>query len=171
MLGTHKGKFKPRNPDKYKGDPTNIIYRSSWERECMKWFDERTDVIWWMSEERAVWYTDPFAKKKRRYFPDFIICYNRKDGVQVTEMIEVKPQAQVDGPNPNPKRKTAAWAKSIQTYIINQKKWEAATKICEDRGWNFRLLTEANVPGWSGSASKRSTKPSASKRKRKNTGS
>ncbi len=27
-MATHKGIFKPTNPNKYKGDPTNIIYRS-----------------------------------------------------------------------------------------------------------------------------------------------
>ncbi|NDB85179.1 MAG: head completion protein, partial [Alphaproteobacteria bacterium] len=27
----YKGKFNPKNPNKYKGDPTNIIYRSRWE--------------------------------------------------------------------------------------------------------------------------------------------
>ena len=26
-----KGRYKPINPSKYKGNPTNIIYRSSWE--------------------------------------------------------------------------------------------------------------------------------------------
>ena len=27
----HKRKFTPNNPNKYSGDPTNIIMRSSWE--------------------------------------------------------------------------------------------------------------------------------------------
>ena len=27
----YKGKFNPIHPDKYKGDPSNIIYRSLWE--------------------------------------------------------------------------------------------------------------------------------------------
>lgn len=151
MSKTLQGKFRPQNPEKYKGDPGNIIYRSSWERDCMKWFDERADIIWWQSEEKCLWYDDPVNKKKRRYFPDFIICYNRKDGVQVTEMLEVKPRSQVNGPPLNPKRRTQSWMNAVKTYIINQKKWEAASKVCEDRGWNFRLLTEDNVPGWSGS--------------------
>ena len=150
MGKTLQGKFRPRNPEKYKGNPSEIVYRSSWELDCMRWFDTREDIIWWSSEERCLWYDNPVSKKKARYFPDFIICYNRKDGIQVTEMIEVKPASQVKGPPVNPKRKTKAWINAVHTYIINQKKWEAASKVCEDRGWNFRLLTEKNVPGWSG---------------------
>ena len=148
MSKTLKGRYRPLNPDKYKGDVANIQYRSSWELNFMKYLDKKDDVKWWMSEERCVWYYDPIHKKKRRYFPDFIVCYIRKDGIEVTEMVEIKPQRQVDGPNPNPKRRTKSWMMEVQNYIINQKKWEAATKQCEDRGWNFRLLTEKNVPGW-----------------------
>ena len=32
---SYKGKFKPKNPNKYKGNPTNIIYRSLLERRFM----------------------------------------------------------------------------------------------------------------------------------------
>ena len=145
MGRTLKGKFSPQNPEKYKGDPTEIIYRSSWERIFMNYCDKNDKIKKWQSEEKALWYYDPVTKKKRRYFPDFIIYYERKDGIMVTEMIEVKPQKQIDGPPPNPKRKTQAWMKSVQTYITNRAKWEAATKICEDRGWNFRLISEKHL--------------------------
>ena len=142
MLGTHKGKVKPKNPDKYKGDPTNIIYRSSWERIFMNWCDTRDHIISWQSEERCLWYSDPVTQKKRRYFPDFIIKYKNKDGVVMTEMIEIKPKKQVVGPALNPKRKTKSWLYEVRTYATNQAKWKAAKSICEDRGWNFRIVTE-----------------------------
>jgi hypothetical protein len=60
-------------------------------------------------------------------------------------MIEVKPQAQVDGPNPNPKRRTQAWVNQVKTYLTNQAKWKAAAKVCEDRGWSFRLVSEKDL--------------------------
>jgi len=141
---TLQGKFSPRNPDKYKGDPTNIIYRSSWEKIFMKWCDERPSIKSWQSEEKCLWYDDPVTKKKRRYFPDFIIMFE-KDGKMMTEMIEVKPQAQVDGPNPNPKRRTQAWVNQVKTYLTNMAKWEAAAKVCEERGWSFRLVSEKDL--------------------------
>ena len=36
---SYKGKFRPTNRTKYKGDPDNIIYRSLWERQVMKDLD------------------------------------------------------------------------------------------------------------------------------------
>jgi len=110
----------------------------------MKWADSNDRVIWWQSEEKSIWYTDPVAKKKRRYFPDFIIHFERSDGVCMTEVIEVKPQNQVDGPKQNPARKTKAWMNQVKTYITNQAKWQAAATYCEDNGYSFRLLTEKN---------------------------
>ena len=147
MPGTLKGRFRPRNPDKYKGDPSNIWFRSSWERDVMNWLDRREDVISWMSEERCVWYRNPVTKKNARYFPDFIVKYER-NGIVYEEMIEVKPRKHVTGPNPNPKRKTKSWMNEVRTYVINQAKWKAAETYCEDRGMSFRLLTEDNVPTW-----------------------
>lgn len=111
----------------------------------MTWLDKNDKVKAWQSEERCIWYYNPVTKKKARYFPDFLIQYERSDGILVTEVIEVKPQKQIDGPNENPKRRTKAWANSVMTYIINQKKWEAAAKWCEDRGYNFRLISEKHL--------------------------
>ena len=111
----------------------------------MNWLDTRDDVISWSSEEKAIWYYDPVAKKRRRYFPDFMIKYRNKNGVIVDEMIEVKPKSQVLGPPEEPKRRTKAWANAVMTYITNQAKWEAARNVCEDRGWNFRVITEDDL--------------------------
>lgn len=145
MSRTLKGRFRPHNPDKYKGNPTRIEYRSSWELSMMKWLDKREDIIWWQSEEKAIWYTDPVQKKKRRYFPDFIIHYRRKDGICVTEVIEVKPARQVSGPPVQPKRKTKSWLTEVMTYATNTAKWRAAETWCEDRGYNFRIITEHDL--------------------------
>ena len=140
-----QGRFRPTHPEKYAGDPSNIIFRSSWERIFMNWVDKNDKIKKWQSEERCVWYNNPFTKKKARYFPDFIIHYERADGVMMTEVIEIKPQRQIDGPPQSPKRKTKSWANEVQTYIINQKKWEAAAKWCEDKGYSFRLISEKHL--------------------------
>ncbi len=145
MSRTLQGKFRPRNPDKYKGDPSNIVYRSSWEKIFCNWWDRNDKIVSWQSEEKCLWYDDPVSKKKRRYFPDFIIMYENSKGIMITEMIEVKPKSQVDGPPVNPKRRTQAWMRAVQTYVTNQAKWSAAAKVCEDRGWNFRLVTEKDL--------------------------
>ena len=145
MARTLQGKFRPRNPYKYKGNPGEIYYRSSWERTFMNWADLNESVQSWQSEDKVVWYWDPVSKKKRRYFPDFIVNYKNKEGVMMTEMVEIKPYKQIIGPPENPKRRTKAWVNSVYTYITNKAKWEAAMKYCEDRGWSFRLVSEKEL--------------------------
>ena len=51
MAKYNKGKFKPKNPLKYKGNPTEIFYRSSWELKLMLYLDDHKDVVSWCSEE------------------------------------------------------------------------------------------------------------------------
>ena len=35
----YRGRYIPTHPKKYKGDPSNIIYRSLWERKFMVYCD------------------------------------------------------------------------------------------------------------------------------------
>jgi len=142
MRGTKQGKFKPKNPQKYKGNPTNIMYRSSWEEDFMEWCDLNKQVVWWQSEERKIPYFDPVTHKWRMYFPDFFICYKRSDGIEMLELVEIKPLKQTKEPKRNPRKKTKAWMEEVKTYVTNQAKWKAASEWCEDRGSNFRLITE-----------------------------
>lgn len=145
MSRSHKGRYSPRNPGKYRGDHTMIEYRSSWERMFMKWCDLREEVLKWSSEEMCIWYMDPITKKNRRYFPDFIIQVKDSDGLIRTEMIEVKPYKQMVGPDRNPARKTKAWIYEVKTYATNMAKWEAAKKYCKKKGWSFRIITEYDL--------------------------
>ena len=63
----------------------------------------------------------------------------------MTEMVEIKPFKQVQGPNPHPKRRTKSWMYEVRTFVTNQAKWSAAREYCEDRGWNFRIITEKEL--------------------------
>ena len=67
----YKGKYRPQNPEKYMGDNRNIIYRSMWERKCMKYFDNNPSIIKWASEELAIPYYDSLGKRVRNYYPTF----------------------------------------------------------------------------------------------------
>ena len=99
----------------------------------------------WQSEEKAIWYDNPITKRKARYFPDFIVEYERSDGITMQEMVEIKPARQVEGPPTNPKRRTKAWMNAVMTYAQNMAKWKAARRWCEDRGMNFRIVTEKEL--------------------------
>ena len=51
MAESIKSRYKPTNPQKYTGNPNNIICRSSWERKFCQWADKKESVISWASEE------------------------------------------------------------------------------------------------------------------------
>lgn len=140
---SYKGKFIPKNPKKYAGDSTNIIWRSTWERKVMDWLDQSESVVYWSSEELAIKYYNPIDNKIHRYFPDFIVKVKKKDGTVMTHVLEVKPEYQTK--QPVRKRKTQKFINEYVTYTINQSKWKAATEFCKDRGWQFRILTEKNL--------------------------
>jgi hypothetical protein len=140
---SNKGRFKPKNPQKYKGDANNIIYRSTWEIKVMNYLDENPNVIWWGSEELPIPYLSPVDKKKHRYFPDFIAKMRKADGTVMTYIIEVKPEKQTQPPTQ--KRKTKTYLQEVITYEINKAKWYAAEEFCKDHGWQFQILTEKHL--------------------------
>jgi hypothetical protein len=139
----HSGKFKPKHPDKYKGDASNIWFRSSWELKVMQWLDLSENIVWWSSEELAIKYYNPIDNKIHRYFPDFIIKVTKKDKTTMTYVVEVKPEHQTK--QPVKKKKTQRFINESVTYIINQSKWKAATEFCKDHGWEFKILTEKDI--------------------------
>ena len=72
MAESIKSLFKPTHPRKYKGNPNNIICRSTWERKFCNYCDQSANILEWGSEEFWIPYRAPDGKP-RRYFPDFII--------------------------------------------------------------------------------------------------
>ena len=87
----YKGYFVPKNPQKYRGDPSNIIYRSRWELKLMMNIDTHPDIIEWASEEFSIAYRSPIDNKVHRYFPDFLVRKKDPTGQIKTMVIEVKP--------------------------------------------------------------------------------
>ena len=140
----YSGRFIPKNPQKYVGDPKNIIYRSSWECKVMSWLDKNNDILSWASEELIIPYLSPVDNRVHRYFPDFLVKVRTKDGTTKTMILEVKPKKQTMAPQPK-KRVTKQFIEEVKTYGINQAKWKAATEFCLDRGWDFKLLTEDHL--------------------------
>lgn len=140
---SYKGRFRPKNPSKYKGDPSNIIYRSSWELRVMKYLDENSSVLWWASEELFIPYLSPVDNRPHRYFPDFIVRALNKDKKEVTMVIEVKPEKQTKPPAQ--KRKTRQYLNEVVTYAVNEAKWKAANLFCKEHGWEFKILTEKDL--------------------------
>jgi hypothetical protein len=122
-----QGYYKPINEHKYivvqnkmnKGIPE---YRSSWELKFMRYLDTNDDVKKWSSEPFYIWYFSSEDNRMRHYYPDFYVEFS--NGRKI--VVEIKPKAQT-------------------TLTRNQEKWEAAKKVCDERGLEFIVLTEDNL--------------------------
>ena len=145
-----QGYFKPKNPKKYRGDPTNIVYRSGWELKLMVWLDKHPSILEWCSEEVIIPYLSPIDNKVHRYFPDFLVKKKTKSGSLETVLIEVKPRSQTRPPDPKNAitktgRRSPRYLREVKQWGINEAKWEAAKKFCEDRKWRFQIMTEKEL--------------------------
>ena len=138
---SYKGRYQPTNPLKYKGNFKNIIYRSLWEKKFMRYCDSNQNILEWGSEEYVIPYRSPLDNKIHRYFPDFYIKVNEKNGYIKKYLIEIKPKRQCVEPKVQ-KNKTRGYLYEVYEYARNQAKWKAAKSFCADRLWEFKVLTE-----------------------------
>lgn len=141
---SYKGKYKLKNPEKYNGNPLNVIYRSLWERKYMVYCDTNDSILEWSSEEIVLPYRSPLDKKIHKYYPDFLVKEKLTDGSIKKYLIEIKPKKQTVPPS-IPKRKTKGYIFEAMEYTKNQSKWEVAREWCADRGYEFKILTEDDL--------------------------
>lgn len=139
-----QGRYELRNPEKYTGDTSNVIYRSSWEKRLMVFFDTHESILKWGSEEVVVPYFWEADGKHHRYFPDFIVSMRTSKGI-VKMMLEVKPYSQTLEPKKTKGKREKTFMNEVMTYTKNQAKWNAANVFCKDRGWIFRIITEKEI--------------------------
>lgn len=139
----YKGKFSPVNPQKYRGDYRNIIYRSSWECKAMSRLDLNPNVLEWSSEELCIPYTSPVDNRKHRYFPDFLVKMRAIDGSIKTLLIEVKPEKESRPPKVR-SRVTKQYIYEVTTWGVNRAKWKAAIEYCKDRKWEFVVMASTD---------------------------
>lgn len=146
----YKGKFKARNPKKYQGDSSGIIYRSSLELRFMRYCDLSPSVLEWASEELIIPYKSPVDGRNHRYFPDFWVLVRKADGQLQESVIEVKPKKYCAPPNPKHKltktgRISRRYISDVKNWGINSAKWAAARELCKSKGWEFVILTEGHL--------------------------
>ena len=109
-----KSKFKPSFPQKYQGDPNNIICRSSWERRFCNYCDTNPNILRWASEEFSIPYVSPVDNRIHRYFPDFLIEVKEESGKIKKYVVEVKPEKQTLPPKQG-KRATKSYIYEAKT--------------------------------------------------------
>jgi len=109
-------------------------------------FDTDPNVIWWQSEETVIPYRSPIDGRYHRYFTDFTVHMKTSDGKNKTAIIEVKPASQTKPPVVQEgKRKNRRYINEVMTWGVNEAKWKAATKYCNERGYEFIILTEKEL--------------------------
>lgn len=134
-------KWKPTNPEKYQGDPTNIITRSSWEVRFLNYCDRTPSILSYSSEEFCIPYFSVLDNKPRRYFPDAKITIKTPEGIK-TYVVEIKPNKERFPPTSRNKK---TFLLESQTFITNQCKWKAAKEWCTQRGYEFLILDEYDL--------------------------
>jgi len=141
----NQGKYQLRNPEKYKGNPSEVIYRSSWELAFCNYLDNNPAITKWSCEQPIITYQD-LRNKVHRYYPDFYYekLSNDVDGI-VRVIVEIKPKVELFPPLA-PKRETAKALENheyaIRTHIKNKLKWSAAEEYAKKRGMEFVIITE-----------------------------
>jgi len=88
-----QGRYKLTRPSKYRGDPNNVWYRSSWELKFMIFCEMTPSVTEWGSEEIKIPYVKPSDGRVHRYVPDFYMKMGNDKYI-----IEVKPERETKEP-------------------------------------------------------------------------
>lgn len=140
-----QGFYKLTKPDKYVGDPTQVIFRSSWERKMFHWCENNPSVIKWGSEIAPIRYWSEVDQKERRYFPDIWLIMQTRSHGKKRVIVEIKPHKETmppKGPKNNGVKTKAKYLNEAMTYQRNKDKWKAAQAFADKHDMVFMILTE-----------------------------
>ena len=126
----YKGKFRPQNREKYKGNSSNIVYRSGWELDFMKYLDRQPGVLQWNSEEIIIPYKSPIDGKWHRYYPDFWVKTSKGESI-----IEIKPKKQTKPPKENPKHRRR-YLREVKTFVVTKPNGKPRKSFVKTKDFN-----------------------------------
>lgn len=141
----YKNKFLPKNVSKYIGDSSKILCRSLWERQFCKYLDENRNILRWSFENIKIPYESPLDNQLHYYIPDFLAEKKNKDGSVSTLLVEVKPYKQTKQPVMTENLSKKTYSKNMETFLVNQAKWDAAKQFCSRNDIEFIVLTEKEL--------------------------
>jgi len=138
------GKFIPPADSHMKSFNENAMsvnYKSSLELKSIQYCDSNEFVKHWSLEPYPIYYIKPTDNKRHRYFVDLYIEFanNKKVIVEIKSNSETKPPCAPKKPTLKSKIRHA---KALQTYAINQAKWDAAKIFAKQHNMLFTIITE-----------------------------
>lgn len=143
--GYRQGYYTLVNPEKYIGDPTKIIYRSSWEQKFCAYCDATSEIVKWSSEPIGIKYISPLDNREHTYYIDFYMRTER-DEEAVDYLVEVKPSASLARPILEgvkiTTKKLTTYNYELKTWLVNRSKFAAAQIFAERSGYKFIIVTE-----------------------------
>jgi hypothetical protein len=157
-----QGYFKPMNPEKYRGNTNEIIFRSMWEHRFMMWCDIHKNIVKWSSEPVNIPYLNPCARLVNgvyepaihNYYVDFFITVKKDDLPAESWLIEIKPGMQVPtteqiqrlhkmiNEGSKTDKKIKRFNRELKTLLVNRAKFLAAKKFAKERGCKFSVCDE-----------------------------
>jgi len=145
----YQGYYRLQNPDKYLGNPQEIIFRSSYEKRFCFYADLNPKILKWGSEISTIPYKDPYGKT-RRYHIDFYIELANIDNPDYNKrlLIEVKPLHETQIPKKLKKltpQQMLNYKYALTMYQKNLCKWDAAKKYASSHGMEFLIVTEQHL--------------------------
>jgi hypothetical protein len=144
MAKYKQGRYYVKNKEKYKGDITNIWFRSSWEQKVFLYCDMQPSVLEWSSEEVVIPYFWEVDQKVHRYYPDVYMKIKNRDGEIIKYLIEIKP---IKDTVIKESKRMEDYVNNVLVVSKNKSKWEAAEKFCKEKGMIFKVLTEKELFG------------------------
>lgn len=110
--------------------------------------DLNPSVLSWNSEGIQIPYISPLDNRQHTYYPDVYLEVLRADGNIEKSLVEIKPNAECFPPK-EPKKKTEKsiyrYQKAMQTFLVNQAKWEQAEQFCKENGIVWKIMDEYSL--------------------------
>jgi len=140
-----QGYYMPSHPEKYIGDPSKIIYRSSWEFRFCKYCDETPEVEKWSSEPVGIPYISPLDNREHSYFVDFYMRLIKPNDI-LEYLVEIKPSKELKPPAMTEGLTTIKRLKQYNDaaarWVVNRAKFQAAQEFARINNKQFIIVTE-----------------------------
>jgi len=140
-----QGYFTPANIEKYIGDPSKIIYRSSWEHRFCTYCDTTPEILSWSSEPVGIPYLSPIDNRQHTYFVDFYMKIQKPDEI-LEYLVEIKPSKMLKIPvmkeGLSTIKRLKEYNQNAKDWVVNRSKFLAAEEFARINNKKFIIVTE-----------------------------